>query len=172
MATASEQLRAADGFLVESSDGDVGWVEEVWLGDGDEPRALALQTLDGRHALLRVEDVLAVDPVERWVVVPPGQELLELDAPRVRTENGNVVASWGTTGAVLPAPSEPKWNWPLHLPHRHPHRHPRLEAASRRVRRWPPWVAIAALYGALALILALVMTLAFVVARLVTGTAY
>src|SRR6266542_4410882 len=172
MATANEHLRDADGFLVESADGDVGWVEEVWLDDHDEPRALALQTLDGRHALLRAEDVLAVDPEQHWVVVPVGQELLELDAPRVTSGNGRVVASWRTTGAVLSAPSEPRWHWPLHLPHRHPHPHPRLEAASRRVRRWPPWVAVAALYGALALIAASLMALAFLIAQLVTGTAY
>lgn len=165
-------IRDADGFLVESSEGDVGWVEEVWLDDQDEPRALALQTLDGRHALLRAEDVLAVDREQHWVVVPPRQELLELDAPRVRRANGRVVASWRTTGAVIPAPSEQHWHWPLHLPHHDPHRHPRLEAASRRVRRWPPWVAIAALYGALALIVASGIALAFVIAQIVTGSAY
>jgi hypothetical protein len=165
-------IRDADGFLVEASEGDIGWVEEVWLDAEDEPRALALQTLDGRHALLRAEDVLAVNREQHWVVVPPGQELLELDAPRMQTANGNVVASWRTTGAVLPAPSEPRWQWPLHLPHHHVHRHPRLEAASRRVRRWPPWVAIAALYGALALIAASLMALAFAIAELVVGRAY
>jgi hypothetical protein len=166
------ELRNADGFLVESSAGDVGWVEEVWLDDEDEPRALALQTLDGRHALLRAEDVLAVEPEQRWVVVRPEQELLELDAPRVRTRNGRILASWCTTGAVLRAPSEPRWHVPVHLPHRDPHAHPRIAAASRRIRRWPPWAAIAALYGALGFIVAFVIALAFVIAWLVTGQAY
>jgi hypothetical protein len=171
MASAAE-LRNADGFLVESSQGDVGWVEEVWLDDEDEPRALALQTLDGRHALLRAEDVLAVEPEQRWVVVRPEQELMELDAPRVRTSNGVISASWGTTGAFLHAPSEPRWHVPVHLPHRGPHSHPRLAAASRRIQRWPPWLAVGALYLSLALIIAIVIAFAFLIAHLVTGQAY
>jgi hypothetical protein len=171
MASATE-LRNTDGFLVESSAGDVGWVEEVWLDDRDEPRALALQTLDGRHGLLRVEDVLAVEADERWVVVRPEQELLELDAPRVRSANGDILASWGTTGAVLHVSAEPRWHVPVHLPHRGPHGHPRLAAASRRIQRWPPWLAIGALYAALGLIIAALITVAFVIAWVVTGQAY
>ena len=170
MATATE-LRHADGFLVESSDGDLGWVEEVWLDDEDEPRALALQTLDGRHGLLRVEDVLAVEPDERWVVVSPEQQLLELDAPRIRSGNGRLHASWDTTGAVLRASAEPRWHLP-HLPHRGPRGHPRIAAASRRIQRWPPWLAIGALYGALGVIIAALIVVAFVIAWLVTGHAY
>jgi len=168
---AATEFRNTDGFLVESSDGDVGWVEEVWLDEEDEPRALALQTLDGRHALLRVQDVLAVEPEQRWVVVRPEQELLELDAPRVRADNGHILASWGTTGAVLHAISEPRWHVP-HLPHRGPHGHPRLAALSRRMRSWPPWLAVAALYGALAFICAGMIALAFVIAWLVAGRPY
>ena len=94
-------------------------VEEVWLDD-DEARALALRTLDGRHALLRAEDVLAVETEQRWVVVRPEQELLELDAPRLRSFNGTIEASWGTTGALVRAASEPRWHI-VHLPHRRPH---------------------------------------------------
>src|SRR5947207_12513462 len=101
------------GVVVESLDGDVGWVEEVWLGEDGEPRALAVQTVDGRHGLLRREDVEAVDREEEWVVVPHGLKLLELDAPRVRTASGQVVASWSTTGEVLDAPARPPWHWPL-----------------------------------------------------------
>jgi hypothetical protein len=171
MASASE-LRDAGGFLVESSKGDVGWVEEVWLDEDDEPQALALQTLDGRHALLRAEDVLAVEPEERWVVVRPEQDFLELDAPRVRTSNGAMLASWGTTGALLRPPSEPRWHIPRHVRHNGPREHPRLAAASRRVQRWPAWLAIGALYGALALIVALLIAVAFLIAHLVTGQAY
>lgn len=172
MATASEQLRSADGFLVESSEGDVGRVEEVWLDDEGEPRALALQTTDGRHALLRAEDVLAVDREQHWVVVRPGQELLELEAPRMRASDGGVAATWRTTGTVVPAPSRPRWRWPLHVPHWTSHPHPKVAAVGRRLSRLPPWAAIAVLYGSLALIVGFVITLAFVVARLLTGTAY
>jgi hypothetical protein len=170
--TSATELRNAGGFLVESSVGDVGWVEEVWLDDHDEPRALALQTLDGRHALLRVEDVLGVAPDERWVVVRPEQQLLELDAPRVRTASGDIVASWATTGVLFSASSEPRWHLPVHLPHRSHHGHPRMAAVSRRVQSWPAWLAIGTLYGALALIIAALTTVAFVIAWLVTGHAY
>jgi hypothetical protein len=168
----ARELRNADGFLVESSAGDVGWVEEVWLDNEDVPRALALQILDGRHALLRAEDVLAVEPEQRWVVVRPEQELLELDAPRVRSSNGTILASWRTTGALLRAPSEPRWHMPLYLPHRGSRGHPRVAAASRRIQRWPPWLAIGALYLALACIIGLFIAFAFLIAHLVTGQSY
>ncbi len=174
MATVSEQhqLSGTDGFRVESPDGDVGWVEEVWLGDDDEPRALAVQTVDGRHALLLREHVEAVDREQQWVVVRRGTELLELDTPRVRTSNGGVVATWSTTGKVLPAPARPPWRWRLHLPHLESHPHPRIAAVGRRVRRWPPWVALAVLICSITLLLAVMMTLAFLIAHAVTGWAY
>src|SRR5207244_12555977 len=65
MATAvrpNEQLHDTDGFRVESSEGTLGWVEEVWLDDADEPCALAVRTREGRRAvLLRA----AANPVQR-----------------------------------------------------------------------------------------------------------
>lgn len=164
-------LRGTDGFVVESTSGDVGWIEEVWLGDDDEPRALAVQTLDGRHALLRADDVEAVEREQHWVVVREGQELLELGAPRIRASNGRMVAVWETTGEALRAAGEPAWHLP-HLPHRGPHPHPRLAAAGRRIRRWPPWLSIGVLIGSLFLIGTILMTAAFLVAWLVTGKAY
>ena len=96
-----DELRDADGFVVESSAGDIGWVEEVWIGESGDPQALAVRTADGRHGLLLPTEVLAVDREQRWVVVPPEPGLLELDAPRVtgvgsaRTEP--LAASWTTT---------------------------------------------------------------------------
>jgi hypothetical protein len=164
-------LRGTDGFVVESPSGDVGWVEEVWLGEGDEPRALAVQTVDGRHALLRADDVEAVEREQHWVVVREGQELLELNAPRIRTSNGRIVAVWETTGEALRAPAEPAWHLP-HLPQRGPHPHPRLAAAGRRIRRWPPWLSIGVLLCALFVIGATLMAAAFLLAWWVTGTAY
>jgi hypothetical protein len=40
------------------------------------------------------------------------------------------------------------------------------------VRRWPPWVALAVLVCSITLLLALMMTLAFLIAHVVTGSAY
>jgi hypothetical protein len=170
--TVVSELSGTDGFAVKSADGEVGWVEEVWLGDDDEPRALAVQTVDGRHALLLSEHIEAVDREQQWVVVGRSIELLELGAPRVRTSNGDTVATWSTTGEVLPAPARPPWRWPLHLPHLESHPHPRVAALGRRVRRWPPWVALAVLVCSITLLLALMMTLAFLIAHVVTGSAY
>jgi hypothetical protein len=175
MATVAEtraRLRETDGFVVESSDGDVGWVEEVWVGEANEPRALAVRTADGQHGLLLGEDVLAVDRENRWVVVPPEPILLALDVPRLTTIHGRgeairLAASWTTTGALLTIS---------------PRRHRLWRLPSRRSEPTPPvptesserplWQAVVVLIASLALIVAFTITLAFVVARLVTGAAY
>lgn len=174
MATVAEtnaRLRETDGFVVESPDGDLGWVEEVWVGEANEPAALAVRTADGRHGLLLGEDVLAVDRENRWVVVPAEPDLLELDVPRLTTmrERGAIrlAASWTTTGALLPVS---------------PRRHRRSRFPSHPSKATPPapteslerplWQPVGLLIVSLVLIVALVITLAFVVARLVTGAAY
>ena len=157
-----------DGFVVESSEGDLGHVEEVWVGEANEPRALAVRTSEGRHGLLLGKDVLAVDRENHWVVVSPEAVLLELDAPRLQTEEGEdgairQTASWTTTGDVvsLAPPERDRWRplerWTAMLP---------LARASRL-----PW-AIAILLTGIVLLLALLMALAFIVARIVTGSAY
>jgi hypothetical protein len=164
-ATAGEDQRlvGTDGFVVESSEGDVGMVEEVWVGAGNEPRALAVRTPDGRCGLLAGEDVLAVDRENHWVVVSPETVLLELAAPRLQetlNEDGapKATASWTTTGAVVPlvAPRRRRWRAPVRLAG--------LVASDRR--------AVAVLLTSIVLLVALVLTLAFVVARVLTGSAY
>jgi hypothetical protein len=98
-----------EDFAVESPDGMIGRVEEIWLGPAGEPRALALRTRDGRRALLLDEDVLAVDRERHRVVVGRPPELMELDAPRLdSTRSGGLAATWSTTGEVVrPAPRPP-----------------------------------------------------------------
>jgi hypothetical protein len=54
-------LGESEGYTVESPDGSIGWVEEVWLGERRTPRALAMRTVDGTRALLLAEQVAAVD---------------------------------------------------------------------------------------------------------------
>lgn len=168
-----DELRECDGFAVESPEGQIGWVEEVWLGAADEPSALAVRTIDGRHGLLLSGDVVSVAPEHEWVVVSSDTRLLELDVPRVEAESdGRVAASWSTTGAQLSPP-------------------PRPGALGRSVRRFsrlasartlapegeadlepPLWLIVAVLYSSLAFIVAFVITLAFVIAHVVTGQAY
>jgi hypothetical protein len=171
---ARNELPACDGFRVESPNGPVGWVEEVWLGRPNEPSAFALRLFDGRHGLLTDADVVAVLPEDALVVTGPDPAMLELGPPRVErwsTANGHVdlTATWSTTGAVI------------ELPRRSPSR---LRAAVLARRPWllrptrregeerPLWQTLILLYAGLAFLVLLVISLAFVIARLLTGTAY
>ena len=160
-------LARTEGFVVESTEGDLGFVEEVWVDEANEPRALAVRTKDGRHGLLVAEDVLAVDREYDWVVVPPNAKLLELGLPRIdrrETEPGLMSASWQTTGDVLnvmPSRRAP------HLPFT------RRWTGSASVEREPKvWRAVALLLSSISALVVLFIVLAFVVARLVTGDAY
>jgi hypothetical protein len=64
----------------------VGFVGEVWLGPGDEPKAFAVRTTEGRHGLLLADDVLALSPEDETVVLRPGARLLELQPPRLGSD--------------------------------------------------------------------------------------
>jgi hypothetical protein len=150
-------LQGTDGYTVESPDGDVGTVEEIWLDDGG-PCALAVRVEDGRHALLLAQDVVAVDREHRWVVVSENARLLELDAPRLASDDGKVTASWSTTGGQVPVA-----------------RPPRRRATGSSLQRAEPaavverplWQIVAMLYAALLVIVAFVIALSFTVAHLV-----
>jgi hypothetical protein len=39
-------LGESEGYSVESAEGSIGWVEEVWLGERRTPQALAMRTVD------------------------------------------------------------------------------------------------------------------------------
>src|SRR5438094_8197567 len=109
LAAASNQLTPTEGYVVETAEGPIGHVEEVWLGPTDQPLALALRTTDGRRALLLGEQVRTVERHHRWVVAHSRPALLELDAPRLTAADkdggARIVASWATTGTRLPAPA-------------------------------------------------------------------
>jgi hypothetical protein len=169
VAEKSAQLRATDGFLVESPEGDIGRVEEVWVDEAEEPCALAVKTTDGRHALLLGEEVVTVDREQRWVVVQPRPALLELDPPRL-TALGHgagrakrIAASWATTGALVPVSTRSPRGPSLHLP--------RLTVTADGDER-PLWQLVTVLYTVLAFVVAFVITLAFLMAWLVSGAAY
>jgi hypothetical protein len=172
IAERSPQLRETEGFLVESPEGAIGRVEGIWVDQANEPCALAVRTNDGRHALLLGEDVVAVQHEQGWVVAPSRPGLLELEPPRLsmiadhRSSKPPIAASWQTTGAILPAAPRPAWRWRLPFPH-----HRRSAVRPNSVER-PLWRTVATLYAVLVFVVAFVITLAFVIARLVSGAAY
>jgi hypothetical protein len=161
---ARRSLRGTDGYVVETPEGHVGWVEEVWLGDTNEPRAVAVRTTDGRHGLLLKEQVLAVDREYHWVVVPPEPTLLELDVPRLVEGDGRSrpSASWTTTGK----------RFPVSVPRPRPFPAFRLGRSGVARREWPLWRSVATLLGTIALLVVFTITLAYVMAWLVTGAPY
>ncbi len=164
-----DALRASDGFRVETPRGRLGVVEEVWVGEDGDPQALAVRTIDGRHALLLAEEIAAVHPDEEQVVVEE-PTLLELEAPRLDGDRGDgsrarLSASWATTGDVLQPPE------PTRLPL--PFANARLDAAAPNVFvERPLWQMVAILYSSVALLVVILIGVTFLVAALVGGHAY
>jgi hypothetical protein len=163
-------LTGSEGFRFESPEGLLGWVEETWLGASEEPVAVAIRTVDGRDGLLLAEDVEAVAHESELLTMRSEARLLELDIPRVETASANgLAASWRTTGELLEPPPEPPGA---------------VDRALLTIRPWrlapppqpgaerPLWQMIAVLYTALALIVSLVIAVAFVAAWIATGHAY
>src|SRR5438067_1569882 len=162
MAIATRELRDTEDYAVETPAGAIGRVEEIWLGPAGEPRALAVKTSEGGHALLLDEDVLTVDREHRWVVVGEHPELLELAAPQLVSRDGRVAAQWTTTGAVV-----------------HPEPPVRLAGFQQAVQRHLPhlagrplWQLILALYTGVTFIVLFAVALVFVVSWFVTGAPY
>src|SRR5689334_11906335 len=101
-----------DGFRVESSRGLLGWVEETWLAQDDEPDALALRLVDGRRALILAADVETVVAEREQIAVRESARVLELGIPHVErfaADGGppRLRASWQTTGELLEPPQPP-----------------------------------------------------------------
>ncbi len=160
------RLAHAGGFVVESAEGELGWVEEIWFGEDDEPSALAVCTGNGRRGLIFAEDVLAVDEEYEWVVVRPQPTLLELAPPRLaRADGESVVASWATTGETIPAT-------PVRVGRRFRRNAVRVGRSGGGGDETPVGQTIAVLYGGIVLLAALMMISAFVIAKIVTGAAY
>lgn len=155
IAPSVQGLQEADGFRVVGPDGDIGTVEEVWLDGDGAATGVALRTDAGRRGLLRAADVEAVEAERRWVVVSSEARLLELDPPRLvrgPARQGRLEAAWTTTGATLDvAPPEPE------RPERpHP---PPIEPSLLR--------SIVVLYAGIAVVVVVIMALAFGIAYLV-----
>jgi hypothetical protein len=162
MATGALELRETENYAVETPAGAIGRVEEVWLDPAGKPRALAVRTSDGGHALLRDEDVVTVDREHGWVVVGEEPALLELAPPQLVSDDGRVAARWETTGTVVhPAPAVRLAGLRAAL---HPHA---PELAGR-----PLWQLVAILYGAVTLIVVLGIGLVFLVSWVVSGAPY
>lgn len=169
VAESPDRLLETDGYLVESSAGDLGWVEEVWVEDTGAADAVAVRTADGRHGLLLDDDVLAVDREQRWIVVSPEARFLELGRPHVtrRDDAGaRFESSWTTTGGVLEVTPRPRHLW--HVPYRPAE--PELPRRKRSAER-PMWQGIAALLLTIALLVGVTIALAYAIANLVAGAA-
>jgi|SRR5581483_3484776 len=164
------RLGGTEAYAVETPDGAVGTVEEVWLDPDDRPRAVAVRTRDGRRGLLLADQVRAVDREHHWIVAQPHPVLLELDAPRLAAggdaAGSRIAATWSTTGSPL-APPAPGRRLPRLRARTDASPSPRTEAPDR-----PLWQTIAFLYGWLALFLAFMLALAFLIPLLVEGSAY
>ena len=166
-----DRLLGCDGFRVDSPEGLLGWVEETWLGPSRAPTALAIRTIDGRRGLLVAGEIETVVSERELVVMRRGGRLLELDVPRVEVASVDgaavVSASWQTTGELLepPLPPGPMRRALLVL------RPWRLAPPPRPEAERPLWQLVAILYTSLALIVTLVIGLAFLAARLMTGHA-
>jgi hypothetical protein len=168
---ARHALSRCEGFRVESAQGTHGWVEETWLGAADEPAALAVRMVDGRDGLLLAEDVETLDRERRLLRMRAGARLLELDPPRIDDDSPNgISASWSTTGELSEPPvSRGAFERMLiGLGRRRlvpPPPHPEPE------RDRPTWLTLLLLFGTIALIVAVLIGLDFLVAWLATGSA-
>ena len=162
MATLARELRDTEDYAVETPDGSIGRVEEIWFGPAGDPQAVAVRTSDGGHALLLKEDVVTVDREHRWVVVDEQPALLELGPPRLVSRNDRLSAEWSTTGAVVhPEP-------PLQLAGLRDILHRRAPHAADR----PLWQVVAILYGTVSLIVIFGVALVFFISWVVTGSPY
>ncbi|HEY7017162.1 MAG TPA: hypothetical protein VH297_01740 [Gaiellaceae bacterium] len=161
------ELAGCEGFRLETPQGLAGWVEETWLGAGDEPVALAIRLIDGRDGLLVAEDVERVVRDHELVVMRDGARLLELDLPHVQASSNGLAASWRTTGAALELPDPPGFFTRAQLAIRPWRLAPPPRAAGDR----PLWVLLVELYTVIALIVGTLIGLDFLVAWLVTGSA-
>jgi hypothetical protein len=157
-------LLGCEGFRVESPLGLLGWVEETWLGSGQEPTALAIRTVDGRDGLLLAEDVEVVALESEFLTMRAGARLLELDLPRVETTSSNgLSASWRTTGEPLEPPPEPPGAVDRALLAIRPWR---LAPPPRPAAERPLWQIVTLMYAALAVIVGVVIGVAFLAAHL------
>ena len=152
-------LRLADGFAVESLQGRLGEVEEVWLGPDDEAQALVVHRRDGRRGLLLAHGVATVEPEERTVFARPGHRLLELGAPKMAAD-GRLTASWTAAEHPLPPLEKPRSRLL-----------PRLHAPAASPSELPLWKQIAILYVGVTLVVCIVTLLAFLIAWAWTGSA-
>jgi hypothetical protein len=162
-----QDLLGLEGFRVEAQSGLIGWVEETWLGPGDQPAAFAVRLTDGRDGLLLAEDVLSVSPESERLAMGPEARLLELDVPRLESTSDGLTASWHATNSVLEPPPPPGLATRLLLPLR-----PwRLSGPRRPQAERPLWVTLAVLYAGLGVVVGVMIGLCFLIAKLVAGQA-
>lgn len=104
--TADYLLAHCEGFRVESSEGTLGYVEEiVWARDRSEPLALRVRSGFGEQGLvtLVIEDVLGLHPKGERIVVraQTGRAApLEMHRPAAQPKAGRRITKRGSRPSV------------------------------------------------------------------------
>ena len=157
------QIVGCAGFSVIGPSGVVGWVEEVWLDEGDAPAGVAVELFDERRVFLPAADIADVSRESVSVTMRPGSRLLALELPRVATADANgepLTATWKTTDEPVDLTAPGGLSLVRGIPG--------AKRATSRAGR-PLWQVIGALYVFLAVLVSALIGIDFLVAYLVTG---
>lgn len=76
---ARSALLDSDGFDVMGLDGSLGIVEEVWVGEDDQPSGFVVRLPDGQRGLLEASDVTSTDVDAAQVHVAEGAHVHHLE---------------------------------------------------------------------------------------------
>lgn len=157
-----QQVAGCAGFWVIGPIGTIGWVEEVWLSESDDPAGVVVELVDGRRAFLPSAGIEDVSEYDRHVEMHPHASLLALELPRLATSESDqtiMAATWRTNGRQLELPTAQ--GLPANVD--------AVQASERETGR-PLWQVVAAVYACLVLIVMSLIGIDYLVAYLVTGS--
>jgi hypothetical protein len=164
---APTDLAVCDGYRVfAEGGGELGRVEEIWLGAWDEATAVVVRLLDGRRGLLLAADVAGVWPETRFMTMAAKADLLRLEPPHVDPEHDGrrPAASWRTSGDVLELHESPRIGRLL------PDALRASRGAAKEESERPLWQAVAGLFLTVLTIVVVLISLDFLVSYLVVGS--
>jgi hypothetical protein len=158
-------IRNVDGFEVLTPRGFVGWVEETWLDDRNDPTAFVLRISDGRRGLIVADTVMDCVQERRSLLVNSDVRVLELEPPHVASDGG-LTATWRTTGAQIELPEPPG---PVHHALVDRLHRPAVPTSAARPGERPLWQVLMVMYSALFFIALALIGLDFLVSYVSTG---